>query len=438
MRVLIANRGEIALRIVRACRELNIETVAAYSKVDAELRHLDLVDDAYCVSQTSYLDQQAMLVAATNTHCTAIHPGYGFLAENAEFADRVEEAGLTFIGPRGDTIAEMGDKVRGRQLASENGLLTVPGSHGTVDPAAAAEIAGKLGYPVLLKASFGGGGRGIRAVNDESELAEALGAATEEATAGFGRGEMFVEKLIRPARHVEIQVAGDGSGQAIHFGSRDCTLQRRRQKLVEEAPAPGIPEKDLEELAGKCVAFSKQIKYRGLGTLEFLYNGDQFYFIEMNTRVQVEHPVTESITGVDLVRLQLQLARGEALPNQSDVQFKGHAIECRINAEDDSGQPGIGTIEDLNWPAGPGVRVDSHLYVGYRLPHEYDALVGKIIVSDADRPAAISRMIRSLAECRLRGIVNNTGLHQGLLRTTEFRELTFDVGSLPAISTEPH
>ena len=411
-RVLIANRGEIALRILRTCHEMGIETVAAYTKVDEDLLHLKYATDIVCIDQTSYLNGEAMVVAAKNKSCDAIHPGYGFLAENAEFAALVEQESVTFIGPHPDSISSMGDKAEARALANTHGLQPVPGSEGvllTVSDAQA--VAAKIAYPVMLKAAFGGGGRGIRIVRNEGELEGAFREATMEAGTAFAREELYIEKFLDRARHIEVQIAGDGQGKAIYLGSRECSIQRKQQKLIEEAPAANIPQASLDVLCEKSSGMAAALNYRGLGTLEFLYQDDEFYFIEMNTRIQVEHPVTESVTGIDLVKLQIEIAAGNKLTlEQSDITITGHSIECRVNAEDENFKPGPGEVSELMFPQGLGIRVDSHLYNGYEVPHEYDSLVAKIISIAGTRQESIVRMVRALTEFSVNGISHNRDL----------------------------
>ncbi len=428
-KVLIANRGEIALRVLRACKELDIATVAVHSKADRELKHVLLADEAVCIgpapSADSYLNVPAIISAAEVTRASAIHPGYGFLAENADFADQVEKSGFTFIGPTADTIRLMGDKVSAIQAMKQAGVPTVPGSDGplTDDGERSLEIARRIGYPVIVKAAAGGGGRGMRVVHDEAELLSSVHVTQSEAAAAFGSGVVYLEKFLQRPRHVEVQVLADGQGNAVHLGDRDCSLQRRHQKILEEAPAPGIPEAVREEVAQSCINACLEIGYRGAGTFEFLYEDEHFYFIEMNTRVQVEHPVTEMITGFDIVREQLSIASGRPLSvKQDDISFHGHAFECRINAEDPrTFMPCPGKVTTFHAPGGLGVRVDSHLYDGYTVPPYYDSLVAKIISYGDDRSIALAKMRQALDELVVEGILTNTPLHRDLVRDEAFK-----------------
>lgn len=431
-RLLIANRGEIALRILRACREYNVETVAAYTRADRHLLHLDYANEIFCISDSDYLDVDSLLMAAKLTGCDAVHPGYGFLAEDAEFARRVVDEGLTWIGPDSDSIALMGDKAQARRAISAHGLQSIPGSDGSVaDVDTAEKISGEIGFPVMLKARFGGGGRGIRIVQDGTELAGAFERTQNEARTLFGHGDVYLEKYLHGPRHVEVQIVGDGHGQAVHLGSRECSIQRRHQKLLEEAPAPNIDVGLLDELGRACAGAAAALNYRNAGTLEFLYHDDEFYFIEMNTRIQVEHPVTEMVTGLDLVRMQLEVAMTGKLPvRQEEVQLTGHAIECRINAEDANHQPSPGTLSRYVMPGGPGIRVDSHLYQGYRIPHHYDSLIGKLVSHGRDRSQAIARMMGALDETSLQGIESNLALHKKILRSETFKRSEFDTTDL--------
>jgi len=428
-KVVIANRGEIALRILRACRELGIKTVAVHSTADADLMHVRLADEAVCIgpasSANSYLSSHAIISAAEVTNADGIHPGYGFLAENADFAEQVEKSGFKFIGPTADVIRIMGDKVAAIQEMQKAGVPTVPGSNGplTDDAARSIGIASDIGYPVIIKAAAGGGGRGMRVVEEESSLISSIALTKAESKAAFGDDTVYLEKFLGNPRHVEIQVLADGQGQAIHLGDRDCSLQRRHQKVIEEAPAPLIPDDLRNEVAAACTQACIQIGYRGAGTFEFLYEDGGFYFIEMNTRVQVEHPVSEMITGVDIVKEQLLIASGDKLSmTQDDVKFNGHAIECRINAEDpDTFMPSPGLIKHFHAPGGNGVRVDSHIYSGYKVPPHYDSLIAKVITYAGDRDTALTRMANALDELVVDGIKTNTALHQRLVRDTEFR-----------------
>ena len=428
-KVLIANRGEIALRVLRACKELEIPTVAVHSKADRELKHVLLADEAVCIgpapSAESYLNVPAIISAAEVTRATAIHPGYGFLAENADFADQVEKSGFIFIGPTADTIRLMGDKVSAIQAMKEAGVPTVPGSDGplTGNTAHTLEIAQRIGYPVIIKAAAGGGGRGMRVVEREEALLSAVQVTQAEAAAAFGSDVVYLEKFLQTPRHVEIQVLADGQGNAIHLGDRDCSLQRRHQKVIEEAPAPAIPQTARDAVAQSCIKACIDIGYRGAGTFEFLYEDEGFYFIEMNTRVQVEHPVTEMITGVDIVQEQLRIASGLPLTlKQSEIQFRGHAFECRINAEDPTTfMPCPGMVTTFHAPGGPGVRVDSHLYDGYTVPPYYDSLIAKIISYGENRDVALARMRVALDELVVEGIRTNTPLHRDLVRDAAFK-----------------
>jgi len=428
-KVLIANRGEIALRILRACKELEIQTVAVHSKADRELKHVLLADEAVCIgpasSAESYLNVPAIISAAEVTRATAIHPGYGFLAENADFADQVEKSGFIFIGPTADTIRLMGDKVSAIQAMKQAGVPTVPGSDGplTEDTAHSLEVAQRIGYPVIIKAAAGGGGRGMRVVHSAEGLLSSIQLTQAEAAAAFGSDVVYLEKFLQTPRHVEIQVLADGQGNAIRLGDRDCSLQRRHQKVMEEAPAPAIPQDARDAVAQSCIKACIDIGYRGAGTFEFLYEGGDFYFIEMNTRVQVEHPVTEMITGVDIVQEQLRIASGLPLSlKQSEVQFRGHAFECRINAEDaKTFMPCPGMVTTFHAPGGPGVRVDSHLYDGYTVPPYYDSLIAKIISYGENRDIALARMRVALDELVVEGIHTNTPLHRDLVRDAAFK-----------------
>ena len=429
-KVLIANRGEIALRILRACKELDIKTVAVHSKVDAALKHVKLADEAICIgpnpSVQSYLNVPAIISAMEITGAEGVHPGYGFLAENADFAEQVEKSGFVFIGPTADTIRIMGDKVAAIKAMKAAGVPTVPGSDGplSADPAILRQTANRIGYPVIIKAAAGGGGRGMRVVEEESALINAISITKTEAAAAFGDGTVYMEKFLQNPRHVEVQILADGQGHAIHLGDRDCSLQRRHQKVLEEAPAPGIPEDARQAVFDSCVNACIQINYRGAGTFEFLYEDGHFYFIEMNTRVQVEHPVSEMITGVDIVKEQLLIASGRELSfKQEDIIFRGHAFECRINAEDPvSFMPQPGTIEAYHAPGGNGIRVDSHIYNGYRVPPNYDSLIGKVITYGEDRDTALSRMRIALDEMVIEGIKTNIPLHEDLVRDPAFKK----------------
>ncbi|MDA3298151.1 acetyl-CoA carboxylase biotin carboxylase subunit [Pseudomonas aeruginosa] len=427
-KVLIANRGEIALRILRACKELGIKTVAVHSTADRELMHLSLADESVCIGPApatqSYLQIPAIIAAAEVTGATAIHPGYGFLAENADFAEQIERSGFTFVGPTAEVIRLMGDKVSAKDAMKRAGVPTVPGSDGPLpeDEETALAIAREVGYPVIIKAAGGGGGRGMRVVYDESELIKSAKLTRTEAGAAFGNPMVYLEKFLTNPRHVEVQVLSDGQGNAIHLGDRDCSLQRRHQKVIEEAPAPGIDEKARQEVFARCVQACIEIGYRGAGTFEFLYENGRFYFIEMNTRVQVEHPVSEMVTGVDIVKEMLRIASGEKLSiRQEDAVIRGHALECRINAEDPKTfMPSPGKVKHFHAPGGNGVRVDSHLYSGYSVPPNYDSLVGKVITYGADRDEALARMRNALDELIVDGIKTNTELHKDLVRDAAF------------------
>lgn len=427
-KVVIANRGEIALRILRACHELGIKTVALYSTVDRDLLPVRLSDEAICIgpapSNESYLNIPAIISAAEITDSVAIHPGYGFLAENADFAERVEQSGFIFIGPKPETIRLMGNKVSAIKAMKEAGVPCVPGSDGPLDDddARNLEIARKIGYPVIIKAAGGGGGRGMRVVHSEAALLGAISLTQTEAANAFGNASVYMEKYLEKPRHIEIQVLADGQGNAIHLGERDCSMQRRHQKVLEEAPAPFLTEKQRHDIGKRCVDACLRIGYRGAGTFEFLFQDGEFYFIEMNTRVQVEHPVTEMITGVDIVKEQLKIAAGEKLSiKQEDVRIQGHAIECRINAEDPKTFiPCPGKITWFHAPGGPGVRIDSHVYSSYSVPPNYDSLIAKLISYGKDRHEAIRRMRNALSEIVVDGIKTNIPLHQDLMRDPHF------------------
>jgi acetyl-CoA carboxylase biotin carboxylase subunit len=429
-KVLIANRGEIALRILRACKELGIQTVAVHSKVDAALKHVKLADEAVCIgpnpSPQSYLNVPAIISAMEITGAQGVHPGYGFLAENADFADQVENSGFVFIGPTADVIRTMGDKVAAIKAMKAAGVPTVPGSDGPLseDPNQLIATAERIGYPVIIKAAAGGGGRGMRVVEDQESLINAVTITKTEATAAFGDGTVYMEKFLQNPRHVEVQVLSDGQGSAIHLGDRDCSLQRRHQKVIEEAPAPGIPEEARQAVFNSCVNACIQMNYRGAGTFEFLYEDGEYYFIEMNTRVQVEHPVSEMITGVDIIKEQLLIAGGRPLSlKQEDIIFRGHSFECRINAEDpETFLPQPGTINAYHAPGGNGVRVDSHIYNGYTVPPNYDSMIGKVITYGRDRNSALSRMRNALDELLIDGIKTNIQLHEDLVRDKEFQK----------------
>ena len=428
-KVLIANRGEIALRILRACKDLGISTVAIHSAADKDLMHVRLADESVCVGPAnpteSYLNVPAIISAMEVTGSVAVHPGYGFLSENAEFAEQVEQSGFTFIGPSAQTIRLMGDKVSAIEVMKEAGVPTVPGSDGPVgqDPERNIELARKIGYPVIIKAAAGGGGRGMRVVYDESELSSTIQLTQTEASNFFGSSVVYLEKFLETPRHIEIQVIGDGFGSAVHLGDRDCSPQRRHQKVIEEAPAPGISSNSRQMITETCIQACKKMNYRGAGTLEFLYQDECFYFIEMNTRVQVEHPVTEMITNFDIVKEQLKIANGDKLSiSQEDIQIKGHSFECRINAENSKTfLPSPGDIERFHAPGGPGIRVDSHIYSGYKVPPYYDSLIAKLISYGNSRDEALNRMKNALNEILIDGINTNIPLHQELIDDTNFR-----------------
>ena len=428
-KVLIANRGEIALRILRACKELGIKTVAIHSDNDSDLKHVLLADETVCIGPTaasdSYLSIPSVLSAAEITGAQAIHPGYGFLAENSDFAEQVEQSGFTFIGPRAQTIRTMGDKVTAIQTMKDLGVPCVPGTSEslTTDSQKSVDIAHDIGFPVLIKASGGGGGRGMRVVYNPKDLLDAIAATQQEAGAAFGNDKVYMEKFLQRPRHIEVQVLADGQGHAIHLGERDCSIQRRHQKIIEEAPAPGLKEQERQYIGQICVNACEQLQYRGVGTFEFLYEEGEFFFIEMNTRIQVEHPVTELVTGIDLIKEQIKVAAGQPLSwSQSDINWQGHAIECRINAEDPiSFLPSPGQINAYHAPGGPGIRVDSHIYHGYHVPPHYDSLIGKLIAYGEDRPTAIARMLNALDEIHVGGIRTNAHLHQAILKDETFQ-----------------
>jgi len=428
-KVVIANRGEIALRVLRACHTLGIRTVAVHSTVDRNLKHVGMADESVCIGPAaaadSYLNVPAIIAAAEVTDAQAIHPGYGFLSENADFAERVEKSGFIFIGPTPAVIRLMGDKVEAIKAMKAAGVPCVPGSGGPLgdDAIANTKVAREIGYPVIIKAAGGGGGRGMRVVHTEAHLNNAIMMTKSEAKAAFGNDQVYMEKFLENPRHIEIQVLADGQGNAIHLGERDCSMQRRHQKVVEEAPAPGITPQQRAEIGKVCVEACLRIGYRGAGTFEFLFENGRFYFIEMNTRIQVEHPVTELITGTDLVREQLLIAAGEKLSlRQEDITFSGHAIECRVNAEDpDTFMPSPGTVKRFEAPGGPGVRVDTHVYDGYRIPPNYDSMIGKLIVHGRDRATAIARMRIALSEMVVEGIKTNVPLQQRILADGGFQ-----------------
>ncbi|MFB2865843.1 acetyl-CoA carboxylase biotin carboxylase subunit [Aeromonas sp. MdU4] len=428
-KVVIANRGEIALRILRACKELGIKTVAVHSTADRELKHVLLADESICIgkpaSTDSYLNVPAIIAAAEVTGAVAIHPGYGFLSENADFAEVVEKSGFVFIGPRAETIRLMGDKVSAIEAMKKAGVPCVPGSDGPVDNDAKrnAAIAKRIGYPVIIKAAGGGGGRGMRVVRNEAELAGAIALTKSEAGQFFKNDMVYMEKYLENPRHIEIQVLADGQGNALYLGERDCSMQRRHQKVVEEAPAPGITAEMRKFIGERCVRACIEIGYRGAGTFEFLYENGEFYFIEMNTRIQVEHPVTEMVTGIDLIKEQLRIAAGQPLSiTQQDIRIRGHAIECRINAEDPSTfMPSPGLVQRFHAPGGLGVRWDSHIYAGYKVPPHYDSMIGKLICYGENRDIAIARMRHALDELVVEGIKTNVPLQKEIMKDENFQ-----------------
>lgn len=427
-KILIANRGEIALRIQRACKELGVEAVVVYSEADRDAKYVKLAEEAVCIgpaaSAQSYLNMPAIISAAEVTDAQAIHPGYGFLSENADFAERVEKSGFVFIGPTPDSIRMMGDKVSAKQAMIKAGVPCVPGSDGELpdDPAQIRRICKAVGYPVIIKAAGGGGGRGMRVVHNEAALIHAVQTTKAEAGAAFGNPAVYMEKFLQNPRHIEIQILADNFKNAIYLGERDCSMQRRHQKVIEEAPAPGIARKLIERIGERCVAACKKMGYRGAGTFEFLYENGEFYFIEMNTRVQVEHPVTEFITGVDIVKTQIMTASGMKLPyTQRQIEIKGHAIECRVNAEDPfKFTPSPGRITMWHPPGGPGVRIDSHVYTNYFVPSNYDSMIGKIIVHGDNREHALARMRTALGETVVEGISTNIALHKAMMEDPGF------------------
>jgi acetyl-CoA carboxylase biotin carboxylase subunit len=429
-KILIANRGEIALRIQRACREMGIQSVVVYSQADREAKYVKLADEAVCIgpapSAQSYLNMPAIISTAEVTDAEAIHPGYGFLSENADFAERVERSGFVFIGPTPESIRTMGDKVMAKQTMIKTGVPCVPGSEGALpdDPKEIIRIARSIGYPVIIKAAGGGGGRGMRVVHTEAALIHAVQTTRGEAGAAFGNPAVYMEKFLENPRHVEIQVMADEHKNAVWLGERDCSMQRRHQKIIEEAPAPGIPRRAIERVGDRCATACKKMGYRGAGTFEFLFENGEFYFIEMNTRVQVEHPVTELVTGIDIVQTQIRVAAGEKLPfTQRQIQMRGHAIECRINAEDPyKFTPSPGRITMWHPPGGPGVRVDSHAYTNYMVPPNYDSMIGKVIVHGDTREQALARMRTALSETVVEGIHTNVPLHRELMADAKFIE----------------
>lgn len=437
-KVLIANRGEIALRIQRACKSLGLKTVAVYSEADRDARYVQLADDALCIGPAapgqSYLKQTALLDAARVTGAQAIHPGYGFLSENAAFAERIENAGMTFIGPSAECIRTMGDKVAAKRAMRLAGVPCVPGPDSSLptEPSAILAIAEAIGYPVIVKAAGGGGGRGMRVVQEASQLLDAIAVTGEEARRAFGNPELYIEKFLGKPRHVEIQVLCDAYGNALWLGSRDCSMQRRHQKVLEEAPAPGIEPALIAQVGERCAEACRQIGYRGVGTFEFLFENDAFYFIEMNTRLQVEHPVTEVTTGIDIVQQQIRMALGERLSlTQADIRTLGHSLECRINAEDpQTFMPTPGLVSEWLLPGGIGVRVDSHVSQGYRVPPYYDSMIAKVITQGATRDEALARMRLALSEMAIGGISSNLALHREILQDPAFCAGAVDIHHL--------
>ena len=444
-KVLIANRGEIALRALRACKELDLKTVAIYSAGDKELKHLRLADETVCVGPSSpiesYLNIPAILSAAEVTGADAIYPGYGFLAEDADFAEKCESSGFIFIGPSSSVIRQMGDKITAKDLAEQSNIPIVPGYRGTLpsEEHAVKEVAAGVGYPLIIKASAGGGGRGMRVVQEESELCSAIQLTQQEAKNAFGNDTLYLEKFIQNPRHIEIQIVADGKGKAIHLGTRDCSMQRRHQKIIEEAPAQDVNLVELEKTMEACLDLCRSLSYSGVGTIEFLYEDNKFYFIEMNTRIQVEHPVSEMITGFDLVKAQLKIALDIKIDlNQDEIIFRGHAIECRINAEDpETFVPSPGLISKMHPPGGFGVRFDSHIYSGYIVPPYYDSLLAKIITTANTRESCIKRMLSALDEFFVDGIKTNHSLHQKLLADETFCQNKHDINYLERVFLSP-
>ncbi|MEM7070709.1 MAG: acetyl-CoA carboxylase biotin carboxylase subunit [Pseudomonadota bacterium] len=436
-KILIANRGEIALRILRTCKELGIATVAVHSKADADSMHVRLSDESVCIGdnhpQDSYLNIASILTACDLTKACAIHPGIGFLSERSAFAEMAESHNIDFIGPSSQHIAMMGDKIRAKQVAVELGLPVIPGSEGVIENTAHAhQLAKKCGYPVIVKASSGGGGRGMKVAHSESELDQAIQLCASEAKAAFGDERLYMEKFLQHPRHIEVQIIGDGQGGAIHLGERDCSIQRRHQKIIEEACSPVIDQKTRDQIGDVCVKAMQKFRYRGLGTIEFLYDGGEFYFIEMNTRLQVEHTVSEELTRLDLIRMQIEAsAYGRLSLKQSDISFTGHAIECRINAEDPVNFcPSPGQVKWFHAPGGPGVRFDSHLYSGYHVPPFYDSLIGKLVVHGPTRKKCVKRTLRALDETVIEGIKTNIELHQRILQDPAFVNHQYDINWL--------
>jgi len=428
-KIVIANRGEIALRVLRACKEMGIKTVAIYSAIDKDLKHVLLADEAVCIgpaaASESYLNIPTIISVLEITDANAVHPGYGFLSERADFAEQVESSGFIFIGPRADSIDLLGDKISAKEAMDKAGVPTVPGSEGQIgtDDQVNLKLARQVGYPVMIKASGGGGGRGMRVVHNEAALLNAISMTRKEAKAAFGNDVLYMEKFLDNPRHIEFQILADEYGNVVHLGERDCSVQRRHQKVIEEAPAIGISEKQRKRIGEKCVKACKQLKYRGAGTFEFLYQDNEFYFIEMNTRLQVEHPVTEAITGIDLVKEQIRIAMGEKLSfDQSDIEFKGHAIECRINAEDpENFTPCPGTITNYHAPGGFGIRIDTHIYSNYKVPPQYDSMIGKLIAHAENREFSLARMRNALDEIIVDGIKTNIPLHKKILDAGKFQ-----------------
>ena len=429
-KMVIANRGEIALRVLRACRQLDILTVALHSEADHDAKYVRLADESVCIgppqARDSYLNTAAVIAAAEVTDANAIHPGYGFLSENADFAEQVEESNFIFVGPDPETIRRMGDKITAIKTMQDMGVPCIPGSNGAIpqNPEEIAALAGQIGYPLLLKASGGGGGKGMRQVMNERELLESVNVTSKEAQAAFGNETLYIERYLDSPRHIEIQVLADQHGNVLHLGDRDCSIQRRYQKVIEESPAPGITEIQRNDIGRICVNACKEMNYKGVGTFEFLFQDGEFYFIEMNTRIQVEHPVTEMVTGVDLVQEQILVADGHELGfGQQDVNFAGHALECRINAEDPATfAPSPGQITRIHIPGGPGVRVDSHAYTNYHVPPFYDSLIGKVITHGRDRKEALARMSGALQEMQVEGIKTNIPMHQSILQSKKFKQ----------------
>ncbi len=434
-KVVIANRGEIALRILRSCHELGISTVAVHSEADRDLKHVLLADESVCIgpasSTESYLNIPAIISAAEVTDASAIHPGYGFLSENDDFAEQVERSGFIFIGPRPETIRTMGDKIAAIRAMQETGVPCVPGSNGPLgdDDNENLEFGRSIGYPIIIKAAGGGGGRGMRVVHAEAALLGAISLTRTEARNAFNNDIVYMEKFLQTPRHIEFQVLGDGEGNAIHLGERDCSMQRRHQKVVEEGPAPGISEEQRQAMGQRCADACKKLKYRGAGTFEFLYENGEFYFIEMNTRVQVEHPVTEMVTGIDIVKEQLNIAAGNGLSyRQEDIRLRGHAIECRINAEDpENFMPSPGTITNYHAPGGPGIRMETHIYNGYRVPPYYDSMIGKLVAHGETRASALARMRVALNEIVIEGIKSNVPLQRDIITDAAFMEGGTDI-----------